>query len=66
MPLFIRSVQHPSRKSDVKNAPRICRRFQDRRKPSNNLRQADDFGLVATSLEELQDLVSHVEKVAKE
>ena len=59
------AVQHPSRTNDTKSAPRICSRFQDRKETISNLTYADKVILVATSSEELQDLVSRAEKAAK-
>ena len=44
----------------------FARGFRTGGKTIQNVRYADDIVLVATSPEELQDLVSHVETAAKE
>ena len=62
------SVQNPSR-TVMQTAPQgfaASGGFRIRGKTISNLRYADGIVLVATSPEELQDLVSCVEKAAKE
>ena len=48
------------------NITRIYKRFQDWQKAISNLRYTDDIVLLPTPPEELQDLVSHVNKAAQE
>ena len=59
-------VQHSSGTSDAKGARGFSGGFRIGGKTINNLKYADDIILLATSPEELQELVSRVERVAKE